>query len=297
MTNDRHASLDAAAVILRDLTDEFRQEEEDTYPTLEELLEIIGLSVPTSDSLAELLIPIRFQASIDGRPYNAKRESRVGGLNDAVFVTAAALLTVIGDDIIRAGSSVSTETICEYLLVVIKQAGILLDDVRSADISYLGAAGPKRGVRAKIGDVVAIPSSKGNYYFASILIKNREGTGLGLWREKRRVPVLDASLTPSASRIVFTDEVAIRNGTWPVVGHSDVARALFPDDPETYFFPGEQYPGAPRIGEFGSAEQSDGTLRDVSREEAERVGLLDGSYKQSYISDCLPDVLDEERGN
>jgi hypothetical protein len=152
-------------------------------------------------------------------------------------------------------------------------------------------------VRTSIGDVIAIPSRTGNYHFASILLRNRVGTGLGVWRERRKVPALDNSLTPSASRIVFTDEVAIRSGAWPVVGHSDAARSLFPEDPESYYYPSSiHYPGVPRIGEFGSAERSDGTLRDVSREEAERVGLLDGTYQQGYISDYLPDILDNEKG-
>lgn len=296
MNGDERTSLDAAAVVMRSVIDEFRQEE-DGYPTLAELLEIIGLSVPATESLGEVITPINFHATVGGRPYRSSRQSRVGGLNDAAFIEAAALLTMMGEDLARAGSGASTDDICEYLLVVIKQAGITFDDVRPADIGRLGVVGPTRGVRATIGDVIAIPSRQGDFHFASVLVKNRVGTGLGVWRERRRVPALDKSVIPSASRVVFTDEVAIRSGAWPVVGHDEAARSLFPDDPETYYYPSTvHYPGVPRIGEFGSAERSDGTLRDVSRDEAQRVGLLDGTYERGYLSDYLPDVLDDEKG-
>jgi hypothetical protein len=48
--------------------------------------------------------------------------------------------------------------------------------------------------------------------------------------------------------------------------------------------------------EFGLAENSAGDLWKIDREEASRVGLLDGTYRQSRMSETIGSYLDSLAG-
>jgi hypothetical protein len=64
--------------------------------------------------------------------------------------------------------------------------------------------------------------------------------------------------------------------------------SLFPGEPEIFHRP---KPGAP----FGRGETARGKLRDLTREEAEKLGLLSGRYRQTYTCEFLekqlPDLI------
>jgi hypothetical protein len=171
-------------------------------------------------------------------------------------------------------------------------SGIAFADVSAADIVSLETEAPKKAVRVRRGDVVAIPRKSGGYTLAVVVARNRFGTALGPLRGSFPFPrVASESRYDASARPTYTDEVAIRNGTWSIVDHVEALLSLFPDEPGIYHAPDLQWPGI-QIGEFGSAESPSGSLREISEQEAEEVGLLNGAYRQTCPSDYLQQLLD-----
>lgn len=71
------------------------------------------------------------------------------------------------------------------------------------------------------------------------------------------------------------------------MGHDENLLLAFPAQPEIYHRPQPLIPGVSPVGRFGAAETADRKLRDVSREEAERLGLLNPGFRQTYPSPIL----------
>jgi hypothetical protein len=284
---------DKARGLLAAILEEF-EDELNASPTLGEMLEIMGTSVPSTEETAGILVPVRFTTTLaNGRRYRPRAESRVGELNDSAFVHASALVVALmGDGNAAVGPEVGAEYLAGSLLELLHATATDFVDVRSSDIASLEVVGPSRAIRAKIGDVVAIPARGRGFHLASIVARNKFGTGIGVWRDARPAPRFNALEEPLAFGVFYTDDMSIKNGHWPVIGYSELALSKFPTDPELYYKP-DSYTGfGPKIGEFGSAEKPDGTLRDVTKEEASRVGLLDGTYRQVYTSLWIPELLE-----
>jgi hypothetical protein len=120
------------------------------------------------------------------------------------------------------------------------------------------------------------------------------GIALGLFEGISAVPRLSEKLGRAVRRLpIYTDEHLIADGTWRVVGHDEQLLPLFPSQPEIYHGPDNIF-NSPRIGEFGAAETADETLRQITREKAIEVGLLDNTYRQTYVSDHLQELLNEK---
>lgn len=128
---------------------------------------------------------------------------------------------------------------------------------------------------------MAIPAAGGGYHLAVLLTLDRIGVALGLLRGTFPVPRVEgAEHRHVRPRPVYSDGELIEDGTWQIVGHDEGLLRLFPSEPEIYHAPGLTVPGID-FGEFDLADlPTPGRLRQVSREEAEEVGLLDGSYRQ-----------------
>jgi hypothetical protein len=92
-------------------------------------------------------------------------------------------------------------------------------------------------------------------------------------------------------RAVYSDDDFISSGRWQIIGHDEALVALFPE-PEIYHRPQPAISGVPPVGPHGSAETASGRLRDIDREEAEDVGLLDGTHHQVYPPEILEKSLD-----
>jgi hypothetical protein len=94
---------------------------------------------------------------------------------------------------------------------------------------------------------------------------------------------------------VYTEDSLVKDGTWKIVGTDESLLALFPADPPIYHKPGA-WPGID-TGEFGAAETADGPMRMIGADEAREVGLLGGTYRQTYPAAYLQKVLDDEDDN
>jgi hypothetical protein len=267
-------------------------------PALGELLEVLGFSIPTRDEFFDgVSVPLRLSAKVKGgRRYIYDRKSRIAELNDAVFVESSTFFSFLAERSRLVGKHGTTNAeLASWIYQAMIDSGASFEDIESGRVISLEAEMARKVIKPKRGDVVAIPGKVDSYTIAVIVTRNRFGTALGLLRGKSRFPRL-----PSAGRrrqlrgrVVYTDDQLIAGGTWPIVDHVDQLLSLFPEDPEIYHAPGFSWPGV-ELGEFGSAESSSGDMRKVDQMEAGEMGLLDGSYRQVYVSEHLQDLLDDE---
>ena len=253
---------DEAAAAFASLMAEFR-DEAGSPPALGQFLEILAVT-PAQ---------LRLRAKLTkNRRYASRPSARVADLNDAVFVEAAELLTLVAQ---------TDEDLAAGILRILHRPGVAFADVDGSEVVSLTVIPGKRVAKAKPGDVLAIPTAGGANHRAVVILRNRFGTALGPLRG-----------SAARQRPIYTDDYAVASGAWRIVGHDESLLALFAAEPEIYHSPALAFPGV-SIGEFGSAETAAGVLREISREEAEEVGLLDGSYRQVHLSERVPGLLDE----
>ncbi|MFC5804446.1 hypothetical protein [Streptomyces formicae] len=268
-------------------------------PTLGELLEILGWGVPAGSAAltGQVPVPLAFKAKLKGnKRYESGRPSRTAELNDSVFVAASDLLTELAETAAaRAGAPVTAAGLAAEITTLLKQTDVRLDDAETAAVASLTADVPKRKLpKPQRGDLLAIPAQAGGWHLALVLERNRIGTALGLVRGVRTVPRVTGDRTEVVRRPVFhTDDEQVSAGIWKTAGHDERLLELFPGAPEIYHSTEFDWPGVD-LGEFGAAESADaGELRLIGKDEAEDVGLLDGTYRQSWMSEHLQELLDE----
>lgn len=288
------AALGDAAAGLAEVAGGFTEEVVDS-PTLAELLEIIGWSLPVHSDATDgtFTAPLTIRANLKGnKRYRSERASRVPELNDNVFEEAAQHHNVLVERIRQAdGAPVTPQRFVAAVLQVLRTGRVPLADVSGDEIRKLTAEVPKKRVaKPRPGDVVAIPAAPGGHRFAVVLTQNRFGTALGLFDgiSSRERPAF-RSPRPYP---VYTEDSLVKKGEWKIIGHDEELPKLFPTDPPIYHRPAA-WPGID-TGDFGAAETADGTLRLIGAEEARAVGLSDGSYRTSYPAFFLQRQLDED---
>jgi hypothetical protein len=272
------------------------EEELDDSPSLGELLEILSASVPTNSEFSiELPLVLPLKAKVGGnRPYRGSRKSRTPDLNDAVFVEAADFLSYLSRGLaeINDGTVVAPDELAAGILQALNDSELALKDVAMNEVVSLQSESPRKVTRARRGDVVAIPDKKGNYHLAVVVARNRFGMALGVLRGISRYPRVESpDRYRAASSAIYTDEHLVTDGTWPIIDHVEDLLSLFPDEPEIYHPP--DLLSGPEVGEFGAAETSSGRLRNITKQEAEDVGLLNDAYRQVYLSEHLQELVEK----
>jgi hypothetical protein len=211
-------------------------------------------------------------------------------LNDQLFVLAADLFGWLAGNLETA--KLDETQLSDWLTTVVR-ALMATGTVRArqADLQKVEVKTTRgKSKRGKVGDIVAIPAGGGGYYVAVIVAKNQFGTAYGFFRGTHPLRA------PSKARVVehpiYSDEDPILAGRWKIIGHGEQLRSSFPPEPEIFHRPQKTYPGEPEIGPFGSGETVSGKMRKVSEAEAQRLGLLDGSYRQIYPSQIFESALE-----
>lgn len=266
-------------------------------PTLGEFLEILGLSFqPDEDLLPGAPFPLLLKAKKNGnRWYKAEPSEKVASLNDNTFTEAGDFLNLL-----VAGSGadpahpLSVSDLADHVLGVIQAGDRAFSDIAARDLEALVAPAAKKTARVTVGDVVAIPAVPRGHHLAVVLCEDRMGTALGLLEGVFSPPrVGDVGRHRARHIPVYTGPRLIKNRTWQIVGHHPELLELFPDPPEVYWQAktswGEQY------GEYGGAGKLDGPIRLLDKAEADAVGLLDGTYRPTYLEEYFQDVLNEGR--
>ncbi|SNY65390.1 Imm26 family immunity protein [Paractinoplanes atraurantiacus] len=226
-------------------------------PTLGEVLEILVYGVSAAPSA-------RIEALVGTWRYRPSSDSRVATLNDAAFVHAAALL-----------AGVAVDEAATVLLPLVQAEHFA--DVDGAAVTELVVRAPKRH-ESRSGDVLAIPLPNGRYRIAVVLTRNRFGTAIGPLRGTFLTPRTPAVPVHGVTRHIYTDDAAIAEGRWRIVGHDDRLRQRFPAEPEIYH-------------RYAGGETAAGVLRPLDAAEEKAVGLDDPSFSQAYSSEEVDAML------
>ena len=297
----RHLSRLAAA--LRELAEDFA-DEVGRPPTCAEFFEVLaeGLRETPDDMLSDIntanVLALRPQPACAAAA--GGEESAVANLNDNVFNLAAELMAEAAGRLrAGAGAAPTLEALCAALAEALRLCPAeMLGDARPADITAIEAevegkkarGGKKRASR--VGDIVAIPAEGGGFYTAVVVAKNTFGTAYGLF--EGATPLEGATAAGRAPlpkpNPLYAGDRLVGTGRWQIVGHDEAALAHFPERPELYHRPG--LPQWLSKGAYGAAQLPGGGFRDLSREEAEEIGLLrEGGYKGVYQDDQLEEYL------
>jgi hypothetical protein len=213
------------------------------------------------------------------------KEISTDELTDSVLALSCRTISVASRHIqALTGGAPTLAELCRVLGEALgKCRSGLLADIPPQSIQDITGKMKKAGkVAAKPGDIVAIPSPEtGLFYFACVAAKNRFGTAFGFF--KGVFPPMTPSQMhrlPALQNVIYSGEQCLASGRWTIVGHDDNLLRRFPSDPELFY---RTAPNAP----FGLGETSAGKIRQLSKEEANRIGLLDNSYRQLYTCDFL----------
>ncbi|MGW2965271.1 hypothetical protein ACWDGI_43500 [Streptomyces sp. NPDC001220] len=276
--SDSHVNVKLAAIVL-DFSERVGR-----LPSLKEFLQLLEWS---SDGVYST--PLVFKATlVDGTVYSGPEGSRVPELADSMFTDMADVLAGLSGE--GSGNPLPPSDLADALLLFINGEGVNFEDVASGGISHLSIAATESVAKPGIGDILAIPAD-GGWYAGIVVARNRFGVALGIFRE--RFESLEA-VNPRHSAVckfpIYSDDVQVLNGVWKVVGRDESLLSPFPGEPEIYHSPIPAWPGCD-FGEFGAAENLAGHIRLIGGDEARAVGLVDGSYRQSYTSDFLQQSL------
>jgi hypothetical protein len=288
------ASIGVLTEGVRDVVDAF-VEDIGRAPGLVELLEILydGARTLPDDALADAH-PDEIVGYTERPRVRSRDTDAVGDLNDGAYVAASGAFNRWWQA--GPGTPVTAADLGTAVLDALRLAGPVL--LGGQDATHLTAIAPKlrrARARARVGDVIAVPTSDHDYHLVVLVCRNRFATAFGLFhgRYPLRTPPVDLAARATAA-VRYSSEDAIATRRWRIVSHDEHLLAIFPADPEIYHAPQPPFPGLPRIGEFGAAETADGQLRDLTSAEARTIDL-GGSYQQYYeqgqFERALPELL------
>jgi hypothetical protein len=295
--------LDAEAA--RELTGFGGQLAEDLggVPRLAELLEVLGWGAESlgADLAQEPPLPVVFKPRLRrgaAPPGTGTETSRTADLNDHTVVDAGDLLSRLAGRLAAAdGGPPTLDDLAGLLSRGLRGVGRdLLADVDPADVTGLSVAKARARKRAAVGDIVAIPAADGRYFLAVALTRNVFGTALGRFAGTHAPRPVSAAHHPQPLQYpLYVDDEAVASGRWLVVGNDPALLGLFPAEPEIYHAPGGPL-NDPGVGPHGAAETADGTVRQLTGQEAEEIGLSRPDFQQIYHGVQVERRLNAELG-
>jgi hypothetical protein len=249
---------------------------------------------PFSDVRAEHVSALTLECGERGEA--AGVPSEVPGLNDSIFVDGADLLVELSDAFAEdEGRAPTLAEICRLLERALQGVDSTLITHPPTGVKIGAMVSRKQRAPGKVGDIVAIPAKDGRNFIAVIVARNRFGIALGLFKGTNDAgPISIHSHAPVEKYPVYTGKEFIESGRWKIVGHDDELLSLFPAEPEIYHYQLKDQP-KPGIGPYGSGETAEGRLRDLSKEEAEEIGLHSEEYRAIYLPDMLEQYLNRRR--
>jgi hypothetical protein len=304
----KERQLARLAAALREVSEDF-EEEVGRRPTCAEFFEVLaeGLRETPDDTLGDVTTAnvLALRPTPPCADAAGGEESAVGELNDNVFNLAADLMAETAARLRADSAEAPTlDALCAALTAALRLCpDELFTGARPAEVTAVGAevegkkkrGGKKRASRA--GDIVAIPAGGGGYYTAVVVAKNIFGTAYGIFEGQTPLEGVSASgRAPLAKpNTLYSGDRFVGKGRWKIVGHDDAALAHFPAEPELYHRPG--LPEWLSKGAFGAAQHpKEDKFRDLSKEEAEELGLLSepgpGSYKGVFQEEAFEQYLD-----
>jgi hypothetical protein len=277
-------------------------------PTLYQLLDVLaqtlrwGSSDIISDisvnNIQELSPKIKAGRGVKDRKNILQKDSDVSDFTDSVWVVASDVISNLSARIhADTGERPTIRELCTLLATGINQCRHqIVSDVNQGDVVDIVCKVKKAGkIKVNIADIVAIRTQTGKVHKACVLAKNRFGVAYGFFdAEIVGGKVLFTNQPKVRKYPIYSAESSVESGAWPIIGHDERLLDLFPKDPEIFHNKKSSINlNNPKIGPFGSGETSAGSLRDLTEDEAEEIGLLGGGYRQTYIPEFLEKRLAE----
>lgn len=220
-------------------------------------------------------------------------------LDDHFFSLATSLFAELCREIeAETGEKPTIAELCEILSWGIRSCSAdLFKDVEPANVVGLKAEVKRRGkTPLRLGDLVAIPAPGGGCFRVVFLAKNTHGWAFGIFRGRYPLRPPAASWRPEIlTRPVYTDQRAVTDGRWRIIGNAPDLTALFPDVP--YYYAKRHHRHNDEIGPHGAVESLDGSYRQLTAEEAAKVGLDDPRFENSCMCEQFVIYLEEMIGN
>lgn len=307
MTQYQHQAVAKAVSALAEIAEEF-EDELGRRPTSRELMEIIlwGLRSGRDDLLSDAGpadvqdVALKRRKNSTPKPDWSETDetaSVLDELNDGVFVSAATMIADLSQlKRHHDGEPLSGATLSTLLAEALRASpDDLLADIHTADVESVQIKTKRvRRAIARLGDIVAIPSSKGDYLIAVVVAKDDIGTAYGFFEGRHSLrPVSALRNMPVRRYPVYASQRLVADGTWRIVGHDDGLLSLFPAETEIYCS-GLSADGTTDYGPYGSGMNASGRLRRLTRSEADEIGLLDNTYRQVCPEEYIEEYLEKK---
>jgi hypothetical protein len=225
-------------------------------------------------------------------------DSSIGDLNDNIFVVASDLLSDVMS-VFRLDNSrnPNLKELCGILWEGLKSCkdDMLCDINLSQFVGIDAEIRKQKKILGKVGDLVAIPAKDNKFFVACILAKNCFGTAYGFFDGTYHLKTSRRILALASLRLhpIYSDNEFVSSGRWQIIDHDEELLSRFPLEPEIYHIDQILEEG-PKIGPYGSGETASGIMRDLTKEEAEKIGLLSGKYNQVRTGKKLEIYLKED---
>jgi hypothetical protein len=168
----------------------------------------------------------------------------------------------------------------------------LTSDTANRDLVFAITSQKRRKRVALVrGDIITVPYRRGAW-FAVVYLGSygRFGHAVGVFAGPAPLDALvDLVRYPKAPISVFVDPDPIALGQWNVIGKDPPAAELYP--PPALLHDPRDNLGTTSYGEFGLAEHPDGSLRFLTKAEADINGIADGTYQHSFDAKSLEQFL------
>ncbi|MBL7696580.1 MAG: hypothetical protein JNK79_00410 [Chitinophagaceae bacterium] len=218
-------------------------------------------------------------------------------LNDNCFVVASDIVADFAKKVSKeSNKKMTAEIFFDSITEALHQIkDPLFEDVDQHDIEkILPGYSSSKTQKIKKGDVVSVPLPKDSFALMVAIGDTSFGTGYG---------VIDKRFNNFSPNQLKDEEVLKyplfgsnklpEKGKWKMVFHDESLLNLFPGTLEKFHSPLLFEEAKP----FGLAETSDGTLRKLSKEEADKIGVAEKDFKQVMLPEEIERYLDRKLHN
>ena len=218
---------------------------------------------------------------------------QLGELNDNCFVTTSDFISALIKENLQSDDyEITIKSVFHLIIIALHKFDTTpFEDydkleIQKVDIKFVS----KKKIRIKQGDVITIPLSDTTFAIAIMIEKTSFGTGYGIFNKRYSSFSFKQLVSDEVLKYqLFTVDTPVQEGVWKIMFNDKNLLNRFPKTLEKFHSPLLFDSAKP----YGLGETSDGTLRKLSKEEAEEIGILSKDFDQVLLPEELKDFLNE----